>query len=604
MGADVSADWQGRALSEVLAQQLGGIPTMRLHSFDRILGAQPASAPGISAESQQALAAGATQIGYGEFADRNGKLEIRLTIEDPRTLKVVKVVEAVTPAGDVLGAAASLARQITPSPAPYATRNPEALMHYAKAIEALEGTTTERELEQAIALEPNYGPAYAPLAQAKLRRQDRAGAQVVLEKGLAQQGIPEADRVRFELNIAELRGDNAGRVLALAKLAKLEPSDGAVWRSLADLAMVRHDYAQARQAYEKAVALAPDDVELLNSLGYAAAQSGDLNAGVAALKRYQTLRPKDSNPLDSLADIHLLSGKLGEAESYYLEAEKIDRTFLSDGDLIKAATARLLTGDVAAADKIAQQYLEARRQAKDPVVEYRRATWDWFAGRRRQAMRELESFANNAQNAPALRDAASRAWSDLTIWALMIGDRGVATQAAPKAIALATPASAANAVVARFLALPEASLAEWASRADQQFGPGTPPVKNYALGYALLLNRHFQAAQALLEPMWRNGAQLTDEGLPVLLAWCYLETGKPEQAEALLRPNPIPPSTGPGVFSAFYFPRLFYLRGALATRAGRQEDARAEYRKFLDLSGTDALVWGEEKNARAALNTP
>ena len=58
-----------------------------------------------------------------------------MRIEDPRTLKMVKVVEASVPAGDVLGAAGALARQISSKITPSGTSNPEALMHYVKAIE-------------------------------------------------------------------------------------------------------------------------------------------------------------------------------------------------------------------------------------------------------------------------------------------------------------------------------------------------------------------------------------------------------------------------------------------------------------------------------------
>jgi tetratricopeptide (TPR) repeat protein len=600
MGADVSTDWVGRALSEVVTQEVGGIPSVALHSMDRLMGGHPVSAPGISAEISQALASGASRVGYGEFTVRNGKLETRLTLEDARTLKMVKVVEAVTPAGDVLGAAAALARQISTSPKPYGTSNPEALMHYSKAIESTDSSMTERELEQAIAADPDFAAAYIPLAQAKVQKMDRAGAQAVLEKGLTRTNIPEANRARFEVDLADLRGDVPARMTALAKLGKLESSDGTAWRALAELAMARHEYTQARQAYEKAVALAPQDADLLNSLGYAAAQSGELDAGVSALKRYRALRPKEANPLDSLGDIHLLSGKLDDAENDYLDAQKADRAFLADGDLIKAAMARLLTGDVAAADKIAEQYFDARAKAKDPLVDYRRSQWNWVAGRRRQAIAQMGAFAQSSQAVPALRDAAAHAWSDLAVWLMMLGDRNAASQAVQKAVALATPASAGSVVVARFLTLPEASPVEWGTRANQQFGAQLA-IKNVALAYALLMNRQFLAAQALLEPMWQNGASQTDEGLPVLLAWCYLETGKAKEAEALLRPNPIPQNNGPGPYTGFYLPRLFYLRGMLAEQQGRKDEAHAEYHKFLALSGPDPLMWGEEKRAQAAL---
>src|SRR5262249_10800187 len=178
---------------------------------------------------------------------------------------------------------------------------------------------------------------------------------------------------RFEADVAQVRGDTRARSAALAKLSKLEPNDGAVWRALGEVSMVRHEYPQARQAYERASALAPDDPDPLNQLGYAAVDSGDLNAAVAALKRYRTMRPKDANALDSLGDVHLIAGKLSQAESYYLEAYQLAPTFLSGGDLLKAAMARLLAGDVVAADKNANAYFTARQQATHPLVPHRRA---------------------------------------------------------------------------------------------------------------------------------------------------------------------------------------------------------------------------------------
>ena len=88
LSGDASLGWTGRALSEIIAAELSGagkprvISSTNLHAFDRVLGVRPVSAPGISAESNQALAAGATQIAYGEYTVRNGRLEVRVTIED------------------------------------------------------------------------------------------------------------------------------------------------------------------------------------------------------------------------------------------------------------------------------------------------------------------------------------------------------------------------------------------------------------------------------------------------------------------------------------------------------------------------------------------
>ena len=113
------------------------------------------------------------------------------------------------------------------------------------------------------------------------------------------------------------------------------------------------------QAFQKALDLEPQDVALLNSLGYAAAYAGELAAGMGALRRYQALRPKDANPLHSMGDINLASGRLAEAERFYLQAAQKDPDFLNGGDLLKAAMAHLMTADYITEARIT---LEAERQ--------------------------------------------------------------------------------------------------------------------------------------------------------------------------------------------------------------------------------------------------
>ncbi len=59
----------------------------------------------------------------------------------------------------------------------------------------------------------------------------------------------------------------------------------------------------------------------------------------------------------------------------------------------------------------------------------------------------------------------------------------------------------------------------------------------------------------------------------------------------------MPSANGLTPYTSFYLPRLFYLRGVLAEKEGRADAARAEFKKFLDLSGGVPLIWGEEKKA-------
>jgi tetratricopeptide (TPR) repeat protein len=606
LGAGVSGDWMGRAFSEVITAELAGapgiyaMPSSRMHALDQVLRPRPISLPGISAERSLALASGATRLGYGEYSVRGGRLSARLTIEDLRTGKMTQVVAAAG-AGDVLAVASELARRISSRVALYGTNSVPALKAYTGAEESATAAATAQNLDQAIAADPDFGPPYRLLAQLKAQQQDRAAADAVLGQALARAGaMPPAERARLELEAANLHGDSDASKSALTTLVALEPNDPTAWNSLAESCMSHHQYPQAVQAYRKLLEVEPEEVNSLNQLGYAAAYAGSLDTALDTLRRYQALRPEEANPLDSQGDVNLLAGRLRQAENLYLQAARKDPNFESGGDLWKAAMARLMSGDVAGADKLAQQYIEARQAAKDPVTEYRKAEWSWLSGRRKSAWQGLETFARGAENGP-LREAASSAYSQLAIWSLVLGDRAAAAQLAQKGALLAGPSSAGAAVVARFLTQPPASSPEWAVRAERLFpNASQDSLKSFALAYALLLDRQFQPASPLLQQLYDGANPAADPGLPVMLAWTCLETGRANDAAPLLRLNPIPSISGVSLFAPFYFPRIYYLRGLVAEKEGKPDEARANYQLFRQLSGPDPLIWGEEQRASRA----
>ena len=114
----------------------------------------------------------------------------------------------------------------------------------------------------------------------------------------------------------------------------------------------------------------------------------------------------------------------------------------------------------------------------------------------------------------------------------------------------------------------------------------------------LLIDKHFQPAQLLLREMWDSGGPVADEGMPVMLAWSYLETGRPKTLRRSSAPTrfpfrrtrrPIPVSTCRASSTS---------AACLPSKEGRKDDARGYYDKFLALSGPDPLIWGEEKKVR------
>ncbi len=571
------------------------ISSSRVHASDAALGSRPLAAPGISSERAEALAAGANRLGYGEYWLRNGRVEARLTLDDVPSGET-RVMTASAP--DVPTAAGALARQISSRASSYGTRNSAAVQAYVLGMEATDPQVAAQHFQESIRADPDFEPPYAYLAQSKVQQRDQSGATALLEQAMAHRDrMPEIDRAQLEFDAANVSGNMASRQRALAGLARLTPNDPAVWSSMGEAAMSRQDYRQSVEAYQKALSLQPEDFAILNQLGYASAYAGDLQAAVRALQQCETLRPADANPLDSLGDVNLLYGRLREAENFYLQAAKKDPAFLGGGDLRKAAMARLMSGDIAGAGALARQYREHRAQLRDPLVDYYQAEWLWISGSRKEGFQRLEDFARHVENGP-LKEAAAEAYGELAVWRVALGDRTGGAQFAQKAERIGGTASEPTIGVARFLAQPSASATEWPARAERAFpNPAQKPIKERALVFALLVDRQFPAALEILKSMYQNGGPTADD-VPLLLAWCYLETGRPQDAAGLLRFNPLPAAAGVQPFQSFYFPRIFYLRGRVAMAAGQGDAARAQYRLFLQLSGDSPLVWAEEAQAR------
>ena len=579
LGADPAADWMGRAFAEVIASELAGapgtyaIPPARLHTVARELGARPAGAPGISAEAPLALVAGASRIAYGSYNLDRGKIHARMTIEDPQTRRVVRELDAVTAADpDVAAAATALARQIWPQAPAYGVRNAAALQAYSNALEAGDLEAVERQTRQAIANDPDFGAAYLLLADMQAQRRDRAALTATLTAAAARgTALGQADRARLENLAAGLNGDTAARERAMGVLVRLTPNDPAVWRGMAEIANGRHQSATVARAYERALAIEPADANSWNQLAYAEAAGGNLPAAMGAVRRYQALQPANPNPVDSMGDVNLICGRLKEAEQFYLQAAKMAPAFLNGGDHYKAAVARLMTGDVAGADALYQEY---------PAAAVHRGEWLWMSGRRKQG---YETLAREAPGLPN-HDGQAVAYTELAIWSLIADDRGAAAAMAQKAVEAAGPASAGLAALARFLAAARPlGAAEWAARA-QQFFPD-PNARNVALGYALLLSRQFGAAVEPLRRVYDGGAVSPESGTPAELGWALAETGQAQEAAELLRANTVPAAGGPGPQMAFYWPTIFHARAIAAEKLGKADEVRANAALFEKLSG-------------------
>ena len=590
----------GRALEEVVAtdlsrtRELTVVRAVRMHALDVAFGLRPISAPGISAERQAAIAAGAGWIGYGTYTVVGGRLQASLAIEDLGARRLTRTLTASGAPGDAIGVGSALAARYDSQAGAFSTPSEAALKDYSQAMEVPGLEQAGPLLEAAIAADANFGPAYRMLAELQLQRQDRAAAVATLQRAVERgESIAPAERARLAADLAGLENQPQLRLRALDAVVKFEPGDVASWQALASLAMNRRQFAQSVAAYRRLLDREPEDFNSWNALAYAAAYAGDWATARDAAHHYAAIRPNELNPYDSLGDAAMLCGRFHDAEEAYLQAARRDPGFRNNGEFYKAAMAHLWTGDIAGADTLAGKYFQARAAANDPLLELRRIEWTWFTGARREACRRMETLARGS-----LSDVAPRAWAELAVWDLMLGDDAAARAAA---VALG-PQSGGIATVIHFLLQPPGASAEWTERAERVFPAGQQAgVRNVSLTAALLLAGEFAPAADLLQHAVEAGGPQPEETSTVLLAWADIEAGRAQAAAPFLKVTPAPAFTGPDAFLSFSFPRLFYLRGEEAARQGKRDEARANYRLFLQLSGPDPLKWGEEAKAKAAL---
>ncbi len=380
-----------------------------------------------------------------------------------------------------------IAKQLSPSAQPYLTTNADALRLYAAGVES----ESDADLEQAVAADPNFGPAWAALIDRDAGRGDRDAAKQAIARA-GRYHLDGYDQAAIDVVNASLNNDRHARVDALHRLSDLSPGDTALLQTVAEAQMEVGEFADAATSWNKLAAVLPNDANAWNLLGYSRAYTGDYPGALAAIKEYQRLNPASANPLDSTGDVHFLFKKFKEAAASYLAANTKNPEFLNHGDLYKAAWAKYYAGDKSGAEDLFSQFRFTRDKAHDPTTPLFVADWLYRTGRGADASAMLRSQASKLppQTQPF-------AYSQLAIWDLLAGDR----PAAAKDAALAGPPKSIPAFLAAFCVLPSASEKEWQARADRMLsGSGAANIRLLALGYALILDD--KASLAI--PVWEQ----------------------------------------------------------------------------------------------------
>ena len=567
LSADPSLDWAGPAVTAALVYDL-------------------ASAPNLSAQSMGSMGDAesirASHILQGYFVARNGRVEIRATLIDPRKTTTVASFALNGPlAAGPLPLANQLAKRLSGVARPFSTGNASAFRQYGIALSTLDRASALRGFESAVASDPKFTAASLAAARLRLETGDREGGRKIL--ATAASTHPDSiDQARLEYVAATAVGDTATRLKALETLARLTPADRQVPRELAELQVLQRKFQDAVRNFEAVTRLDPEDAQAWNQLGYGYALAQNLPGARRALERYrQLLPPEEVNPLDSLGEVSFYLGDFGGAERYFLQAHEKNPREFAGSELIKAAQARLMLGDLPAADAIYQRYLALLQHSQGALAGYQQAQWEFLTGRRKAAIARLEKLA------PTLGgDAGALGLCQLSIWKLETGDTKAAAELAGQAVSNAqTPRLRNLSAVCRFLAAM----------------PTTRSGSPVADVYALLFQRKFKEALPALEALYRETSPTADAEVRTLLAWAYVETGRQSEAQQLLARSPIPLSSGEPLFADLIFPRYLYLRGAVLEKEGKGAEAKQSYELYLKYAGDLPGIFEDQAKARQSL---
>lgn len=492
------------------------------------------------------------------FLVRNGHLNLHATLEDLSKTKAVKSwdIKGDASAG-LLPLANELARKLSPDARSFGTSNEKAFRYFGAAMDAPDAAGASQALDQAMQADSGFAAAY--LEQAKLLAETGASerAREVAEAGQKARLDPIV-RAELEYVAAGASGDATRQMKSLESLAAVTPADPNISRDLGRIFFGQRQFRRAALEYRTAAKLAPEDTRNWNDLGYALAWSGGSNGAREALRHYQDLAPSDLNALDSQGEVNYMLGDFKSADEFFEKA-----AVSNPAEYVKAAEARVMTGDVAGADTLFIKHLGRNANPQNLGAEYQIAQWQFLTGRRAMALGRMEKLAQSTKG-----DLQALALSQLALWSLDSGNHKAASDLASQATASAQgPQIRGIAALCQYIAA----------------GDTKGSQNKLANAYTLVFQNNYRDALPLLESAFHELNPSADGQVRTLLAWAYVQAGAVDKAAALVSTYPLPLSSGDPLFAPLAFPRFLMVRGAVLQRQGKAQEAqqmRALYAKF------------------------
>ena len=212
------------------------------------------------------------------------------------------------------------------------TSSMEAYNYYLKAREAYENffyADARKIAEKAIAVDPTFALVYYVLSKAAEKLLDVPARDAALEKAKTYSAkATEKERLFIEADYAgTIERDTDKRLRLLKELVTRYPDDRDAHSELGLFFFSKGRYPEAILELEKAIAIDPRYGFAINQVGYAYAGTGDFAKASRSFERYAELNPGLPNPVDSIAEMNLFLGDLDAAAAKYREALVINPDF-------------------------------------------------------------------------------------------------------------------------------------------------------------------------------------------------------------------------------------------------------------------------------------
>ena len=537
----------------------------------RLYSSQPGVAARTANSAAEALDSGATHIVHGRLVGAGSGVRILLDLETVGQSRIEAA--AAAPAGKgawlkgIVDSARLLVSMAPAKPMPLAELGVASESSMERLGEALAGAEAQPDaLAEAAAAEPGCGWCWEAWAESAVRDGNRKEAEAIFEKSRKAAGLDETSRARLQLMESGIKEDQAMRREALARLAKLTPSNIQVLNELAAAAVRSRRWSEAERSYKRVLDLDPGSPDALNQLGYIAAWQGRFDEAEKRHRDYAASQPASANPEDSLGEVLLMAGRFEPAEQAFAASFEKQPDFNSGAAMEKAALACWLRGDETAARRRLEEFLKSRLDRGDVLVNWRRARWLYITGRTDNARALLLELRGSAP--PPVRAFAA---GSLALWSAEAGDRGKAAGYA------AELASNPHPVSKQILSIVQGILTSGSGQA------GNPLAAGIA---SLLAGNDAGAAKELKRAL--DAASPGGEGpARELLALALVRTGDVAGAARLIGAGwPIPSSVEGQLTDFMIYPNLFYVRARIAAHNNDASAAARFYESYIRNMGS------------------